>query len=506
MAEKSGKNGTVNFRVKEKTNAGSPTVKDPLPGITTYNPYGRNKLCCIQNFTTDTPSKYVVTVYGRTADVIFSYESNEFVMNPAIPVIGLFATINTTVIFEIIDNTGNSSQFVAEYERRDIWDDFTGHVLQVAFNVLDQNMAGSTINNGWFFNGYYIDAYDKNGDIRVCGLSEIVEPNMPMKIHDNHIIIPDLPTGGYYYTARYLKLNIMGEIVGTYTVPDGYGYHHDLTWDNDGNVYFLISRNDGVDADHFLESIIYKMKDATGEFMASFDYSEIYHDFEAIVYSDPFDAHFNSLIYVPTLDQLIVNSRNSSSYFGVDKNTLRPLWTVQEAGTKPLFRDRTLTVVNPIDYVFINGAHTVFETHNPAYDAYRGPGKVVLMIFDNVACVDQQGNGIYVPTADAKSQNLGYPWDSAVQIVAIDLNNNTVEQLARFTVPGERSVITSSVYDSDDNKYFQVYFGVPTDFYVIDTRGSVGLSAKKMRPDLDFPIEYRARVFSMNDIIATLGI
>lgn len=506
MSDKTEKNGCVNFQAKGKIQIGSPEVKAPVPGTTIYNPYKRNKLSCIQNFTTDVPGKYNVTVYGRTADVIFRYESNEYVMNPAIPVIGLFATINTTVIFEISDNTGNSFQFSAEYEQRDIWDDFTGHVLHVSFNISNPAMADSTINNGWFFNGYYVDAYDKNGDIRVCGLSEIVEPNMPMKIHNNHIIIPDRPIGGYYYTARYLKLTLMGEIVGRYDVPDGYGFHHDLTWDNDGNAYFLISRNTGVDADRFLESIIYKMDEATEDFIASYDYSEIYHDFDTIAYSEPFDVHFNSLIYVPGLDQLIVNSRNSSSYFGVNKVSLEPIWTVQEPDVKQLFPRRTLTVVNSNDFVFINGAHTVFETENPAYDAYCGPGKVVLMIFDNVACIDGQGNSIYVPTADAKSQNLGYPWDSAVQIVAIDLINDTVEQLARFTIESERSAITSSVFDTGDKNYFQVYFGVPTDFYVIDTSGVIGLYAKHMRPDVDFPIEYRARVFSMTDIIAMIGI
>lgn len=506
---KSGKimlsNGIVNFTFNGQMKKGDVVVRVPEPGNTIYNPYGRNKLCLHQYFTTDVPFRYKVTVYGRTADVIFEYEGSNYILNPIIPVIGLFATLNTTVIFELIDEAENSFQFVAEYQRRDMYDDFTGHILQVVFDIKDQVMANSTINNGWFFNGYYIDAYDKNGDIRVCGLSDIVEPNMPMKAFKNTLIIPSDPTGGYYYTARYLKLTIMGKTVGTYEAPEGYGFHHDLTWDNDGNVYFLISRNQGVDATHFLESQIYKAREETGEIVASYDFSEIYQDFETIVYSDPFDAHFNSLVYLSSIDQLIVNSRNSSSYFGIDKETLKPLWTVQSPLQKQLFPSRNLKVVNPSEYVYINGAHTAFETLNTKYDDYRGAGKFVLSIFDNVTCKDQQGNDLYISTADAKSENLGYPWPSAVQIVAIDLNNDTVEQLGRFTVENERSVITSSVFDSDDKQYFQVYFGVPTDFFVMDTNGNTGISALKMRPDLDFPIEYRARVFSMKDIISMIG-
>jgi hypothetical protein len=494
----------ASIRFDKQVKIGDVKVAQPIPGQTVYNPYGRNKLCLHQHFTTDAPMRYNVTVYGVTADVIFNYEGANYVIDPVIPVIGLYATHTTTIVYELLDESGNSFQFVAEYPRRDEYDDFTDHLLNIDVNIIDPDMAESTINHGWLFNGYYVDAYDKNGDIRVCGLSDIVEPNMPMKAHNNRLFLPSDPVGGYYYCARYLRFTVMGRTDGTIESPIG-GFHHDITWDNEGNIYVLASRIVGIDADNFWESHIYKIREDTGVIVVGVDFSTLYHDFDTIVYSNPYDSHFNSIEYVETIDQLIINARNSSSYFGLNKNTLEPLWTVQNPKQKPLFPSRNLTVVNPNDFVYINGAHTVFETHNPAYDAYRGPGKIVLSIFDNVACKDAVGNDLYVKTSDAKNEDIGYAWDSAVQIVAIDLNNNTVEQLARFTIEHERSTITSSVFDTDDHRYFQVYFGVPTDYFVMDIAGKIGVACRNMRPDIDFPIEYRARVFSIDEIIAMIG-
>lgn len=472
----------------------------------TINPYGRNKLCALENFTSDIPLRYRVTVFDKNGNADLVYESDSYSLSPAVPVIGLYALYTTNVTIELIEESGNVTTNTIRYEPRADYDDFSDHILQVQFEVTDPAMGDATINNGWLFNGYYGDAFDKNGDIRACGLCEIQQANIPMKFHRNTFVVPRNPLGGLYYVGQYDKLTIMGEVVGNYFAPEGYGFHHDLTWDDDGNVYLLTSRLDGIDADHFWESHILKLREDTGEMVAFVDYSSLYHDFDTIVYSNPYDTHLNSIEYVSSLGQLLLNSRNSSCYYGIDKTTLMPAWVVQNPQHKQLLPEMyNLRVLNPQQFVYPNGEHTIFETRNPAYNAYRGAGKLVLTLFDNVACKDENGNDILVPTGEAVNADIGYPFDSAMQVVAIDLNSHTIEQISRFTIPGVRSNITSNVFDTDNAAYFQVYYGVPTDYFVIDPSGSVGVSGRHMRPELDFPVVYRGRVQSKEAIIAMLG-
>lgn len=481
-------------------------LRAPLPGETRRNPYGRNYLCLEEHFhsSDNTPYKYSYTVIGKTEDVNFTWASSEYLLEFYVPVVGLYADVNTSVRYVAEDPSGNIFEFLYSYSPLDS-SLFENHLLKININVINSEGANATLGNGWLFSGSYMDAYDKNGDIRVAGLSPDAQGQFSMKIHNGCLYIPTEATF-FYYSEHYDKVNLLGKQLGRIDAPEGFGFHHDITWDNDGFLYCLGTPMAQHDPDNMNEGIIYKYVDETGELVAEIDYAPWYVGAMIGLDGDPHDCHFNSLDYVPEIDQLIVNSRNSSNYIGVDKFSLLPIWNVQSPQFDPLLLDEkiNLTVVNPDKHIYISGAHTVFPSYNEKYLSFWSEGKVVLSIFDNVACKDENGNfltrPIYDPNYDLEA---GYPWDAGLSVVGIDLNNRTVEQLDYFTIPGQRSRITSNVFDSRDRRYFYFHVGVPSNFFVMNNNGEVVLEALDLFPP-NIPVgadyTYRAIIFSFHQI------
>ncbi|MDL2231987.1 aryl-sulfate sulfotransferase [Ruminococcaceae bacterium OttesenSCG-928-L11] len=514
----------------------NPSASADIPVLESsiHNPYGKNLLSFNMNFTFSRPLKYSYRVHGKTSDVDFTYAVDTYTLNPVVPVIGIYATGTTTITFLLTDDNA------VEYEIPVVTDDFTSldigvHLREISIELLDDAMVEATIGNGWLFNDL-MNGYDKNGDLRVTGFTGPVihfPQFSAMKIHNNAFYVQSEHTA-FYYSQRYDRYNMMGKLLNSYIAPENYGFHHDITWDNQGYVYILgspltdedplragepltrsgtVIRN-AAESDLKREGTVYKYREDTGELVTSIEYSGLYDGTATIADSVPNDVHFNTITYIPEIDQLVINSRNSCTYMGVDKRTLLPCWIVDNPNNPVPDMPETalllpemynLTVVNPGDFVYTNGTHCTLVTYNEKYESYRGENKIVMSLLDNVACKDPDGKDIMVLQEQAQEiTDAGYNWDTAVQIVAIDLNNRTVESLDRFTMAGERSRVTSCVFDSVNKKYFQVYHGVPANFFVIDTYGKVGVRARSITANHEW--SYRAIIWSydqIRDMIAT---
>lgn len=494
------------YQGKVLTSAEIKSARIPDYSSFVWNPYGKNLLSINLLFAGNTiPCRYTCTVVGRTDDVTFTYSSENYVMDIVVPVVGLYASQDTNVIIVLTDEDENEYNFTFTFNPIDE-SNFEGHLTTIDIQIYNAEAAAATIGNGWFFTGVYMDAYDKNGDLRYTGATDDIQINQSMKINDNMLYV-EKDYRFYIYAGIYEKINLIGKTLGTLVAPDETGFHHDLTWDEDGYAYCLASPLNYGEVDSKREGIIVKYLEETGEVVAIRDYTEWYADALVGLDSAVNDVHFNSITYVKEIGQLIINSRNSSSYMGLDKYTLLPIWNVQNPVHDLLLDEKlNLTVVNPDEFIYPNGEHTVFVTNNEKYEAYRGDGKIVMTIFDNVACVDENRIPLVKHISDTnQDDDAGYPWNSAIQVVAIDLHKMTIEQLDRFEVEGQRSRITSSVFDSADNKYFYFYIGVPSNFYVVDTEGNVCVAAENLFPpdvEVTYDYTYRGRIFSYNEIIA----
>ncbi|WP_186795961.1 aryl-sulfate sulfotransferase, partial [Salmonella enterica] len=152
----------------------------------------------------------------------------------------------------------------------------------------------------------------------------------------------------------------------------GFGFHHDITTDHNGNLYVLGSVLDNWSDTQKLECIIYKYAIASGELLWQRDYSNEFIHATVLDNTDTNDVHFNSLEYIPQTNQLMVNSRSTCTIIGLNIETGDPEWIIDNPEFPTLNADINLSVKNPDNFKYPNGEHAVFITNNDKYAAYQG--------------------------------------------------------------------------------------------------------------------------------------
>nr|WP_259676212.1 hypothetical protein [Enterobacter hormaechei] len=154
-----------------------------------------------------------------------------------------------------------------------------------------------------------------------------------------------------------------------------------------------------------------------------------------------------------------------------------------------------LSVVDADNFTYPNGEHAVFITKNSQYDAWRGDNKIVISLFNNNSCADEKGNELVRVIESPPVAYTAAALDSLPTVLAVDLTARTVQRLDQFHIPGQRSELTSSVFDvGDDN--FNVYFGAEQSFFVFDTNNNIGVSIY----NIDSGLGYRGRIFSFDEL------
>lgn len=459
----------------------------------TLNPYSQNKLCALVTLKTTENLSFSYTVQGKTSNTDFNYSTTDYLSDPEIIIAGLYANDNNTVILTLNFQSGETEDITLNIST--VGQDYGDTALHLAVDIVDQNMANATLGHGWFVTSEW-NGYDINGDLRITGLYPWMYGNL--KIIDNAlwsaIASETYDPEKHAFAPRLYKCNLAGKIEQTLAAPEGYGFHHDITADDAGNIYVLGSVLDnGSDTNKF-ECVIFKYDMASGHLLWSRDYSSEFMHATVLDNTDTNDVHFNSLEYLPQTNQLMVNSRSSCTIVGLNSETGDLEWIIDNPEYPTLNDDINLTVIDPDNFKYTNGEHAVFLTQNSKYDNYRGENKFVISLFNNNSCADQNGNEL---VRLIESEPVAYTeaeLDSLPTIFAIDLQQRTVQRLDQFSFPGQRSELTSSVFETSD--YYCVYFGAEQSFFVFDTDNAIGLSIY----DIDSGLGYRGRIFSFDEL------
>ena len=462
----------------------------------------RNYLCAIVTATSDVSVKwthYSVTKANAASIPFENSGPDVFKTLHQIPVAGLFADDQTNIELTFQEENGITTQIFVIVEQPD-GNLFTGRKIHIDIEVNDSAIASSTIQKGWLESGLYADMYDANGDLRQTGLDYSFDDDY-CKRRENYMYTSG-PAVGFdsHFYSHLQKTSIMGYNYGNLIPPEGYLFHHDITWDDVGHIYTLLSKPEDPTDSVKREATVVKMVEETSEVVSMFDFSDLCTGALGNLNCAANDLHFNAINYIPEIGQVIVNSRSLNSYFGLDPTNLRPVWSVEDTRYPTVLpSSNVLTIKNPDNYTYPNGEHSVIPCHNKKYVQYWGKGKFVLALFDNASCLDENRIPLLIPIEQAPNEEAGYLWPSGVQIVAIDLNEFTIEQLDYFQFNDDRSYIVSSVFDSYDREHIEVFFGIPGDFYVIDSNGNIGVTVRGLK----FPEEYgsyRARIMRFEEI------
>lgn len=460
------------------------------------NPYGENLLCAtVAIDSNNVPIKYSYRVTGKTTDVDFVYSIDNYVSdNLFIPVVGLYANTVNKVELTFEDEMGDTYVEIVYIDTNG--QDYGDGNLNITYQVTDSVMAQETINQGWMISSLYY-GYDKNGDLR---FAHNAAWNMnDIKIHENSLYSGKDVIESSGFAKTLIKRNLLGETKAIYNAPDGYGFHHDITFDNNGNLYALGSNLDAPTDSLKGSGLIFKYNEATGQLLWQRDYSADYTGQDVCVDATQNDIHFNSLYYVKDANQLILNCRSTSAIMGIDMDTGDVVWIVDDPQFSIVPAQKQLTVLNPEVFEYPDGQHCVTQTFVSKYSQYSGPNRFALSLFNNRAALNSNRTQYNKKIEDGNTDK-GEPFDSSVFILGIDLNSNTVELLDSFTINGHRSEFESSVFDI--NEYYSVLYGfeVPANFFVIDTDNNVGVSAYSVY----HTTLYRARIFTYDALRALI--
>ncbi|EGT0640609.1 MULTISPECIES: aryl-sulfate sulfotransferase [Citrobacter] len=460
----------------------------------TINPYNQNKLSALIQLGNIEEVRFDYTVHGKTSNADFYYSTDEYTTNTQIIVVGLYADYLNMITLNIYTADNETTTFSVTISTQG--QDYGDVPLELTINIEDSAMAEKTLGLGWFVTSAW-NGYDINGDLRITGLFPWMYGNL--KIIDNALwsalASETYDPDKHAFAPALYRFNLAGDVSQTYTAPAGYGFHHDITTDGKGNLWLLGSLLDNWSDEQKLECIIYKYDIASGTLLWQRDYSQEFLGATVLDNTDTNDVHFNSLEYVKETNQLIVNSRSSCTIIGLNVDSGDVEWIIDNPDFPVLASPINLSVVNTDDFHYPNGEHAVFITQNSKYQAWRGDNKFVLSLFNNNSCADESGNELVRIIESDPVAYSSAELDSLPTILAIDLTASTVERLDQFSFPGQRSELTSSVFDVG-NDYYNVYFGAEQSFFVFDTDNNIGLSIY----NIDMGLGYRGRIFTYEEL------
>lgn len=456
------------------------------------NPFNQNLLCAQINITADISLKYNYSVPGKTADSTFSYSNTEYLLNPTIPVIGLYANTKNTIIIECLfsDGTKETLNAIADTTGQDYGD----IPLNVDFKIYDETIAAKTLYQGWLVTCYYT-AYDKNGDLRMAFVNAWDNNNLKS---DGHAIYPGYDifvTSGETYAQTLKQMNLLGEARQTYQALTGYGFHHDITFGPDGNMFCLVTLLENPTSEQRLQASIYKYDVASGAILWSRDYSSLFDNQDVCIDAQPNDIHFNSLEFSAQINQLILNNRSTSTIYGVNYENGDIEWTIDNPAWSMVAESINLQPVDSNNFIYPNGEHAVFPTSNRKYADYLSENRLAITLFNNKAALFDDGTENNKKMEEQiPDEYYEAPFDSQCMVYGIDLTAKTVALLDVFNIAGQRSNITSEIHEVGD--YYSIMYGVDSHFFIIDTNNTVAVECDGVYPALT----YRGRLFSYDEL------
>lgn len=456
------------------------------------NPYGQNKLSALISIPDlPDPVRYSYRVVGKTPEVDFTYEGDDtYAQYLRIPVVGLYAEYVNTV--EVTLTTMDGESIMLPFQINMVGQNMGDAPLTIDIEVYDQEMTNATLGQGWLITSFG-NAYDKNGDIRICGFFPWIHGNL--KVYNDSMyqgsIIP------WPFATQIVKANLLGQIRQRYTAPEGYIFHHDVACDTRGNLYILGGTTAEPTDENKVLAHIFKYDDSTGEHLWSRDYSPEFMRIQVLANEDINDVHFNTLEYVESVNQIIVSGRGSNLVFGIDADSGDIQWIIANPEYATVPSPYNLTVINPDSFVYCNGQHTPFLTTNKAFSNAWGEKRFPISVFDNRSCFKEDGVTFNMKWMEDPKDPDYFAADLSplCYVYGIDLNNNTVEMLYKHDFVGERTEFAGSVFEIGE--YYCANINSSRTLYVFDTNNNTGFKASGLDILAD---TYRSRILTFDEL------
>lgn len=411
--------------IQTELDSGSYTWENPMVIV---NPYKNAPLTALILFQTQENAYVRVTVKGKTKKYDIKNKINELKTAHRVPVIGLYADYENTVLLELIDKNENVIKKQTLKIQTDSLPELMDNMVTVKKHTA-KSAYNLTIVTGQ--SCIYPFAYDESGEIRWI---------MTKKGGSNGIF--PLSNGRYIYQtggslvpshekphpSNLFEMDYLGRAYRQYFVEQG--VHHDVTEKTPGGNLMIITNSN----EEYVEDVVMELDRKTGAVVKKLNLKDVLGTY----FRNQTDwVHTNTISYDKESDTVLLSPRNTHSAIKVNWTTGELIWIL---GNPEIWKgsgveDKVLQPKGDIQWHFQQ--HAVYEIDladgKKALDYY--------IMFDNhwntarkVDCFD----------------NLP---DSYTLIYAVDEKAFTVSQEKVFT--GVKSKITSnSIYDKESRRVF----------------------------------------------------
>jgi len=385
------------------------------------DPYDMNPCSALMIYETASPGSVRVTVQGDDAYSTYSYTVDISGTHCEIPVIGLYAGRENTVLLE----SGEGTTALA-IQTEPLPADFQTIVLEKS--VPEKMEPGITLTIACF-NDSYTALLDSRGEVRgflsnrnmAHGTSIILLKNgNMMATGDEFKQIP-------YNMASLWEFNWLGKVLREYEIPNA--VHHGISELPNGDI---LAVSNGVDifAKKSREDAVIIIDRATGAVKKEYDFCKIlddtrapYSHFELDIKNQPAVdwMHANAAIYDQATNSIIVSSPIQSQVVSIDADTSSINWILGPPegyeGNSARLQQYLLTPEG-------SGFEWQWGQHDPEIlpDFDNDPNTMDILLFDN-----GQNRSFYKETALLPEDN----YSRAVQY-RIHLNEKTVEQIWEY--------------------------------------------------------------------------
>ncbi len=416
----------IDEQVESELYSGNYDFDNPLVIL---NPYKISPLTGLVVFQTEEEMSVRVTVKGKTEEADLSGEVEAPTKDHRVPIIGLYADYDNTVLVELLDADGNVTQeqelTVTTEGLPDFFDNIIEPVTVSGSSAFDLTMVYGQSTSRPF-------AYDCNGDIRWCftmqtgnyGLYLLSDGRMIVQDNDGYALSQQKPV-----TTNFYEMDYLGRAYNLYYLAKG-GHHEFIEKEPGGNLLCLTSTLEG----HY-ENAIMELDRETGETVCMFGLEEIF----GTTYVDKVDwAHINTISYQADEDAIIISCRNLHSVIKLDWTTHDIKWIL----CNPEFWEDT-------DFAeYVLQPEGDFNWHYQQHSAYQlstdldgNPDTVELSLFDNH----------YLSTR--KVDFFDGLDTSFVVVYSIDEDAMTVSQIKSLPVVLS-SITSNTVYDEASGHIF----------------------------------------------------
>lgn len=422
----------IDAQVQAELDSGNYSFEEPLVIL---NPYRISPLTAMILFQTEETVGVRVTVKGKTEAADISFEAEQTTSH-RVPVIGLYPSMENTIVLELMDESGN----VTETKELKLQTEKLPARLNDIIRPVTTSGASAfalTLVSGQ--RTYFPFAYDCMGDIRWYFDKETANYGL-YGMSNGRLMFQD--TAGYVpspqkpQSTNVYELDYLGRAHSMYYLPGG-SHHEIIEKEPGGNLLALTSTLKG----HFEDEII-EIDRATGEIVNELELADIFGK----TYVDKMDwAHINTVSYYPEDDTILISPRNLHSIMKINWTTHEIKWILCDKrfweGTK--FETYVLTQDGDFTYHF--------QQHSPyqiSADLDGNPDTVEITLFDN-----HQAN-------DRKVDFFEKDDNSYSTVYSVDEKAGTVRQLKQFPVIYSK-ITSNTIYDEKSNHMFAMCGWVP---------------------------------------------